>query len=60
MNSDSEYAAVTPDADRPLIWHGAVRFLLAALSGWLMVVAFVRNSRMVLAAHTTALFAPSF
>ena len=43
-------------SDRRLMWHGAILFLLAVFSGWLMVLASVRNPRMILSTHLNALF----
>jgi hypothetical protein len=40
--------------------HGAILFLLAAVAGWLMVVAPITNPRMMLGTHTTALLSALF
>ena len=45
---------------RRLMQHGAIIFLLAAVAGWLMVMAPITNPRMMLATHTTALLSALF
>jgi hypothetical protein len=47
---------MTSDSYRRLIWHGAIIFLLANVTGWILLLLPLRNPRMMLATHTAALF----
>jgi hypothetical protein len=48
--------SMATDEYRRLIRHGAVIFLLANVSGWVLLAAPLRNPRMMLATHIAALF----
>ena len=43
------------DLDRKLMWHGAMIFLLAVVSGWVMVTVHTKNPLMLVATHVGAL-----
>jgi hypothetical protein len=44
------------ELDRKLIFHGAIIFLIAMASGWLLLAVPFRNPRMMLATHLAGVF----